>query len=57
MEHLESHLGAVDVRLDQAVLDRIDELVRPGTNVNPGDAGWQPLALSTPALRRRSLRP
>ena len=40
MEHLESQLGAADVVLDDALLDRIDELVTPGTNLNPADAGW-----------------
>src|SRR6266704_4210673 len=31
MEQLESQLGAVEVQLDAAVLDRIDEIVPPGT--------------------------
>ena len=53
MEHLESQLGAVDVKLSDDVLDRIDEIVPPGTNVNPADAGWQNPALS-PGARRRS---
>jgi aryl-alcohol dehydrogenase-like predicted oxidoreductase len=52
MEQLESQLGAADVRLDDALLDRIDEIVAPGTNVNPADAGWQNPALE-PAARRR----
>ena len=34
------------------VLDRIDEIVPPGTNVNPADAGWPNPALE-PAARRR----
>jgi aryl-alcohol dehydrogenase-like predicted oxidoreductase len=55
MEHLESHLGAADVTLDQGILDRIDGIVPPGTNVNPADAGWEPPVLTSPALRRRSL--
>ncbi|MDQ4041669.1 MAG: hypothetical protein M3141_07955 [Actinomycetota bacterium] len=37
---------------DADVLDRIDELVAPGTNVNPEDTGWQNPALK-PAARRR----
>ncbi len=53
MEHLESQLGAVDVALTPEVLDRIDEIVPPGTNLNPADAGYQPPALTDPALRRR----
>ena len=53
MEQLESQLGAEDVQLDDAVLDRIDEIVPPGTNLNPPDGGYMPPALTTPALRRR----
>src|SRR2546421_4084270 len=53
MEQLESQLGAVDVELDEALLDRIDEIVPPGTNLNPADAGYTPPALANPALRRR----
>jgi aryl-alcohol dehydrogenase-like predicted oxidoreductase len=52
MEQLESQLGAVDVRLSRDVLDRIDEIVPPGTNLNPTDGGLQNPAL-TPAARRR----
>ena len=37
MEHLESQLAAADVVLDEAVLDRIDEIVPPGTTINPAD--------------------
>jgi aryl-alcohol dehydrogenase-like predicted oxidoreductase len=53
MEHLESQLGAADIRLSADVLDRIDEIVAPGTNLNPADRGYQPPALADPALRRR----
>jgi len=52
MEQLESQLTATDVQLGDAVLGRIDEIVPPGTNVNPADAGWQNPALQ-PAARRR----
>ena len=52
LEQLESQLGAVDVQLDDAVLDRIDEIVAPGRNVNPADAGWTNPALSPQARRR-----
>jgi aryl-alcohol dehydrogenase-like predicted oxidoreductase len=52
MEQLESQLGAADVQLDDALLDRIDEIVPPGTNVNPIDAGWTNPALSAQARRR-----
>jgi aryl-alcohol dehydrogenase-like predicted oxidoreductase len=53
MEQLESQLGAPGVRLESAVLDRIDGIVAPGTNVNPEDAGWTPPALVKARLRRR----
>jgi aryl-alcohol dehydrogenase-like predicted oxidoreductase len=53
MEHLESQLGAADVKLDTAILDRIDEIVPPGTNVNPADAGWTPPEIADSRLRRR----
>jgi aryl-alcohol dehydrogenase-like predicted oxidoreductase len=56
MEHLEGQLSAVDVELDDDVLDSIDALVPPGTNLNAADAGWQPPALATPWRRRRSAR-
>ena len=35
------------------LLDRIDELIPPGTNFNTADAGYVPPALELPALRRR----
>jgi aryl-alcohol dehydrogenase-like predicted oxidoreductase len=53
MEQLESQLGATDVVLDAATLDRIDEIVPPGRNVSPEDGGWTPPALERAALRRR----
>lgn len=53
MEHLEGQLGAMDVVLSGDVLDRIDEIVPPGRNVNPADAGYAPPALQDPSRRRR----
>jgi aryl-alcohol dehydrogenase-like predicted oxidoreductase len=52
MEQLESQLGADEIVLEPALLDRIDEIVPPGTNINPVDAGWQNPALA-PENRRR----
>src|SRR5919199_1995848 len=52
MEQLEGQLPAADLVLDQALLDRIDEIVPPGTNINPADGGWRNPALE-PAARRR----
>ena len=56
LEHLESQLPAADVTLSQHVLDRIDEIVPPGTNPNPADAGWTNPWVSDAWHRRRSLR-
>jgi aryl-alcohol dehydrogenase-like predicted oxidoreductase len=53
MEHLESQLGAADVVLPAEILDKIDEIVPPGTTLNPPDRGYEPPALTDPALRRR----
>jgi aryl-alcohol dehydrogenase-like predicted oxidoreductase len=52
IEQLESQLGAQDVQLDAAILDRIDEIVAPGTTINPTDAGWTNPALAAEARRR-----
>ncbi len=52
MEQLESQLPAAEVTLSDDVLDRIDELVPPGVNLNPADGGWQNPALEPEARRR-----
>jgi aryl-alcohol dehydrogenase-like predicted oxidoreductase len=52
MEHLESQLAALEVELSDDVLDRIDEIVPPGTNVNPADTGWDNPDLAPEARRR-----
>ena len=53
MEQLEGQLGAVDAHLADDVLDAIDEIVPPGTNLNAVDAGWRPPHLDEPSSRRR----
>ena len=53
MEQLETQLGAAELRLDRDVLDRIDEIVPPGTNLNAADVAWGPPALADTAARRR----
>jgi aryl-alcohol dehydrogenase-like predicted oxidoreductase len=53
MEQLTDLLAGAAVSLDDEILDRIDQVVPPGTNLNTADAGWQPPALTDPALRRR----
>jgi aryl-alcohol dehydrogenase-like predicted oxidoreductase len=52
MEHLESQLPAADVVLDDALLDRIDEIAPPGATINPVDSGWVSPALEAAARRR-----
>ena len=49
---LDGLLGAGDVRLDADVLDAIDEVVAPGVNLNPADAGWTPPGLGHRFRRR-----
>jgi hypothetical protein len=55
MEQLKSQLPAADIVLDAALLDRIDEIVPPGININPADGGWQSPALEAAARRRQVL--
>ena len=52
MEQLESQLGVEKVSLSQAVLDRIDEIVPPGTTLNEADRGYAPPSLVDPHRRR-----
>ena len=52
MEQLESQLGAADVVLSDGILDRIDEIVPPGTNL-ADETGYTAPALDDPMLRRR----
>ncbi|MPZ81577.1 MAG: aldo/keto reductase [Actinophytocola sp.] len=53
MEHLESLLTGADVALGAEVLDRIDEIVPPGTDLNTADSYYAPPALADSSLRRR----
>jgi hypothetical protein len=52
MEQLGGQLPAADVALDSAVLDRIDEIVLPGVNLNPADTSYGEQVLQ-PGARRR----
>ncbi len=54
MEHLESQLGAADLQLDHALLDRIDEIVAPGRTISPADEGRVMPAVADARLRRRA---
>lgn len=51
-EQLDELLTALDVRLGADILDAIDEIVPPGTDLNPADRGWTPPALERRARRR-----
>jgi aryl-alcohol dehydrogenase-like predicted oxidoreductase len=53
MEHLDDLLAAVDVTLSDEILDRIDEIVPPGTDVGTLDQAYVPPALQHVSLRRR----
>jgi aryl-alcohol dehydrogenase-like predicted oxidoreductase len=53
MGHLDDLLAGLDVSLTDDVLDRIDEIVPPGTDVGTLDQAYQPPALQDPNLRRR----
>ncbi|GAA1699617.1 aldo/keto reductase [Nonomuraea maheshkhaliensis] len=52
-EQLEGLLKGASLVLDDAVLDRIDEIVPPGTDVYHPVGLWQPAPLADPHLRRR----
>ncbi|HEX3688984.1 MAG TPA: aldo/keto reductase, partial [Solirubrobacteraceae bacterium] len=52
MEHLESQLTAADVHLSDEVLDKVDEIVPPGVNINAADGGWPNPGLEAAARRR-----
>ncbi|MFI7076245.1 aldo/keto reductase [Micromonospora sp. NPDC049903] len=53
LDQLDGLLDGVDVALSDDVLDRIDEIVPPGTDVTRLDQAYLPPALTEPALRRR----
>jgi aryl-alcohol dehydrogenase-like predicted oxidoreductase len=53
MEHLDGALKGASLALDDATLDRIDEIVPPGTDVYQPNMGWRTPPLTDPALRRR----
>jgi aryl-alcohol dehydrogenase-like predicted oxidoreductase len=54
MEHLESQLGAVDLVLNQELLDRVDQIVAPGFDFSLGDVPHPPPSLREPSRRRRA---
>jgi aryl-alcohol dehydrogenase (NADP+) len=54
-QQLDDLLAGLDVTLSDDVLDRIDEIVPPGTDVGTLDQAYQPPAVEDPGLRRRPL--
>ncbi len=52
-EHLASQLAAADVVLPAGVLDAVDAIVAPGTDLAPGEKFDTPPALLDASLRRR----
>ena len=55
MEQLDDLLSAVDIVLSDDVLDRIDEIVPPGTDIGTLDQSYVPPAIQKIELRRRPL--
>ncbi|MEU4146076.1 aldo/keto reductase [Streptomyces parvulus] len=51
--HLSDQLSAADIVLEPALLDRVDRIVAPGTDLNPDDAGYAADVLADPDRRRR----
>ncbi|WP_433208848.1 aldo/keto reductase [Nocardia sp. CA-107356] len=54
MAHLDDLLAGAAVTLDDEVLDRIDRIVTPGTDISPLDVSYVPPTIEHAALRRRS---
>ena len=52
-EQLDDLLASADVTLTDEILDQIDEIVPPGTDVGTLDQAYLPPALLNPSLRRR----
>jgi aryl-alcohol dehydrogenase-like predicted oxidoreductase len=55
MQQLDDLLAGAEVVVDDEILDRIDEVVAPGTDAGPMGAVYAPPALTQASLRRRSL--
>ena len=53
MAHLDDLIAGMEVTLDDAILDRIDEIVPPGTDVGTLDQAYVPRAIERLELRRR----
>lgn len=55
MDQLDDLLAGVDVALSDDILDRIDQIVPPGTDIGTLDQAYVPPAIQNTELRRRPL--
>ncbi|MGH8961591.1 MAG: aldo/keto reductase [Jatrophihabitantaceae bacterium] len=55
MAHLDDLLAGAEVSLDDDILDRIDKIVPPGTDIGTLDMAYRPPAIERADLRRRPL--
>src|SRR3984885_4963501 len=55
MQHLDDLLAGAEVRLNDEILDKIDQIVPPGIDVAPNAAAYVPPAIAQAGLRRRPL--
>ncbi|WP_442737952.1 aldo/keto reductase [Streptomyces pseudogriseolus] len=53
MNHLQDLLDGMDTTLSDDLLDKIDEIVPPGTDIGALDMAYNPPAITETALRRR----
>jgi hypothetical protein len=53
MEHLDDLLAGAETTLTDEILDRIDAIVPPGTDVGTLDMAYNPPAIQQARLRRR----
>src|SRR6202051_1822116 len=53
MQHLDDLLAGAEVRLNDEILDKIDQIVPPGIDVAPNAAAYNPPVILKAGLRRR----
>jgi hypothetical protein len=53
MQQLDDLLAGADAALSDEIMDRIDEVVAPGTDAGPMGAVYAPPAVTQASLRRR----
>lgn len=55
MQQLDDLLAGAEIRLSDEVLDRIDQIAPPGTDIGLNEAAYNPPSILQPALRRRPM--